>query len=200
MLQHNTVRLCFSITLFSKGPFPNLSEPLRFRQQVPRFQASVVSAGVLLRTMLVNPLRLPGDHAEQPAEIFDQSAWSCAPLSPVTCSSIYRNAVAFQSPGSAGPRRTLGTATNTRNTPTGFHNTHNCRTRLEYGSPQTRNLGNMVSRRTLGTATLGPIPQRVLTTHTKSANPVGVRIDASAKPRVRGFTANPGLWHATPSG
>ena len=73
--------------------------------------------------MLVNPLGLPDHHAEQTAEILHQSTLSCAPLSPVIVSSIYRNAVTFQSPGSAGPRRTLGTATNTRNTPAGIDNT-----------------------------------------------------------------------------
>ena len=44
------------------------------RQQVPRFATSVVSAGVLLRTMLVNPLGLPGHDAEQAAEVLHQTA------------------------------------------------------------------------------------------------------------------------------
>ena len=64
----------------SSSPRPPASS-LSGRQQVPRFATSVVSAGVLLRTMLVNPRGLPGHDAEQAAEILHQTA-PCVDVDP----------------------------------------------------------------------------------------------------------------------
>ena len=70
-LQHKTAQGCFSPQL-RVSPFKSF--PLNRRQQVPRFATSMVSARILLRTMLVNPLWLPGHNAEQTAEILHQTA------------------------------------------------------------------------------------------------------------------------------